>query len=92
MHTVSSSSMSYFHVRLLTSISVSQSNHSITGASSSSSNQVFKWADEEDDAPVMEWFDCDTEMLVTKRTWKYDTEEEETVCILGVKFFQHEDL
>ena len=40
----------------------------------------------------MVWFDCDTEMLVTKRTWKYDTEEEETVCILGVKFFQHEDL
>ena len=56
------------------------------------SNQVFKWADEEDDAPVMEWFDCDTEMLVYKRTWKYDIEEEETVCILGVKFFQHEDL
>lgn len=53
---------------------------------------VFKWADEEDDAPVMEWFDCDTEMLVYKRTWKYDIEEEETVCILGVKFFQHEDL
>ena len=50
------------------------------------SNQVFKWADEEDDAPVMEWFDCDTEMLVNKRTWKYDIEEEETVCILGVKF------
>ena len=43
-------------------------------------------------SPVMEWFDCDTEMLVTKRTWKYDIEEEETVCILGVKFFQHEDL
>ena len=56
------------------------------------SNQDFKWADEEDDAPVMEWFDCDTEMLVYKRTWKYDIEEEETVCILGVKFFQHEDL
>ena len=56
------------------------------------SNQVFKWADEEDDAPVMEWFDCDTEMLVNKRTWKYDIEEEETVCILGVKFIHYEDL
>ena len=43
------------------------------------------------DRAVMEWFDCDTEMLVYKRTWKYDIEEEETVCILGVKFFQHED-
>ena len=53
---------------------------------------VFKWADEEDDAPVMVWFDCETEMLVTKRTWKYDTEEEETVCILGVKFIHYEDL
>ena len=51
-----------------------------------------KWADEEDDAPVMEWFDCDTEMLVNKRTWKYDIEEEETVCILGVKFIHYEDL
>ena len=51
------------------------------------SNQVFKWADEEDDAPVMVWFDCETEMLVTKRTWKYDIEEEETVCILGVNLF-----
>lgn len=56
------------------------------------SNQVFKWADEEDDAPVMVWFDCETEMLVTKRTWKYDIEEEETVCILGVKFIHYEDL
>ena len=56
------------------------------------SNQVFKWADEEDDAPVMVWFDCDTEMLVNKRTWKYDIEEEETVCILGVKFIHYEDL
>ena len=46
------------------------------------SNQVFKWADEEDDAPVMVWFDYDTEMLVTKRTWKYDIEEEETVAYL----------
>ena len=56
------------------------------------SNQVFKWADEEDDAPVMVWFDCETEMLVNKRTWKYDIEEEETVCILGVKFINYEDL
>ena len=56
------------------------------------SNQVFKWADEEDDAPVMVWFDCETEMLVNKRTWKYDIEEEETVCILGVKFIHYEDL
>lgn len=56
------------------------------------SNQVFKWADEEDDAPVMVWFDCETEMLVTKRTWKYDIEEEETVCKLGVKFIHYEDL
>lgn len=56
------------------------------------SNQVFKWTDEEDDAPVMVWFDCDTEMLVTKRTWKYDIEEEETVCILSVKFMHCEDL
>ena len=47
---------------------------------------------EEDDAPVMVWFDCETEMLVTKRTWKYDIEEEETVCILGVKFIHYEDL
>ncbi|MBT9917331.1 hypothetical protein GPL08_21595 [Bacteroides salyersiae] len=50
------------------------------------------WADEEDDAPVMVWFDCETEMLVNKRTWKYDIEEEETVCILGVKFIHYEDL
>lgn len=56
------------------------------------SNQVFKWVDEEEDMPVMEWFDSDTEMLVTKRTWKYDIEEEETVCILGVKFVHCEDL
>ena len=56
------------------------------------SNQVFKWADEEDDAPVMVWFDYDTEMLVNKRTWKYDIEEEETVCILSVKFIHCEDL
>ena len=27
------------------------------------SNQVFKWADEEDDAPVMVWFDCETKCL-----------------------------
>ena len=27
-----------------------------------------------------------------KRTWKYDIEEEETVCILGVKFIHYEDL
>ena len=55
------------------------------------SNQVFKWADEEDDAPVMVWFDYDTEMLVTKRTWEYDIVEEETVCILGVKFIRYEE-
>ena len=42
--------------------------------------------------PVMVWFDCETEMLVNKRTWKYDIEEEETVCILGVKFIHYEDL
>ena len=56
------------------------------------SNQVFKWVDEEEDMPVMEWFDNDTEMLVNKRTWKYDIEEEETVCILSVKFIHYEDL
>ena len=55
------------------------------------SNQVFKWVDEEEDMPVMEWFDNDTEMLVTKRTWEYDIEEEETVCILGVKFIRYEE-
>lgn len=27
------------------------------------SNQVFKWVDEEEDMPVMEWFDNDTECL-----------------------------
>ena len=48
--------------------------------------------DEEEDMPVMEWFDSDTEMLVNKRTWKYDIEEEETVCILSVKFIHCEDL
>ena len=88
MHTVSSSSMSYFHVRLLTSISERDS----AELWKTPSNQVFKWADEEDDAPVMVWFDCETEMLVNKRTWKYDIEEEETVCILGVKFIHYEDL
>ena len=56
------------------------------------SNQVFKWVDEEEDMPVMEWFDNDTEMLVNKRTWEYDIEEEETVCILSVKFIHCEDL
>ena len=50
----------------------------------------FKWVDEEEDMPVMEWFDSDTEMLVNKRTWEYDIEEEETVCILGVKFIRYE--
>lgn len=39
------------------------------------SNQVFKWADEEDDAPVLVWFDYDNEMVVKKRTWKFDSEE-----------------
>ena len=33
-----------------------------------------------------------TVILVHKRTWKYDIEEEETVCILGVKFIHYEDL
>lgn len=49
------------------------------------SNQVFKWADEEDDAPVPVWFDYDNEMVVKKRTWKFDSEEE-MVCILKVIF------
>ena len=31
-------------------------------------------------------------MLVNKRTLKYDIEEEETVCILSVKFIHCEDL
>ena len=36
------------------------------------SNQAFRWADEEDNAPVLEHFDFDTEMVVKKRTWKPD--------------------
>ena len=39
----------------------------------------------------MVWLDYDKEMLVTKRTWEYDIEEEETVCILGVKFIRYEE-
>ena len=30
------------------------------------SNQAFRWADEEDNAPVLEHFDFDTEMVVKK--------------------------
>ena len=37
------------------------------------SNQVFKWVDEEEDMPVMEWFDNDsnTEDIRIARSWKY---------------------
>jgi len=55
------------------------------------SNQAFKWADEEDDAPVLEWFDYDNEMVVKKRTWKFDAEDEEMVCVLKVSFLHHEE-
>ncbi|EXY28308.1 hypothetical protein M080_1237 [Bacteroides fragilis str. 3397 T10] len=55
------------------------------------SNQTFKWADEEDDAPVLEWFDYDNEMVVKKRTWKFDAEDEEMVCVLKVSFLHHEE-
>ena len=48
------------------------------------SNQAFRWADEEDNAPVLEHFDFDTEMVVKKRTWKFDAEDEEMVCVLKV--------
>ena len=55
------------------------------------SNQAFRWADEEDNAPVLEHFDFDTEMVVKKRTWKFDAEDEETVCVLKVTFLHHEE-
>lgn len=55
------------------------------------SNQAFKWADEEDDAPVLECFDYDNEMVVKKRTWKFDAEDEEMVCVLKVSFLYHEE-
>lgn len=54
------------------------------------SNQAFKWADEEDDSPALNYFDYDTEMVVKKRTWKFDSEDEEMVCILKVIFLLHE--
>lgn len=55
------------------------------------SNQAFKWADEEDDAPALEHFDFDTEMVVKNRTWKYDAEDEEMGCILKVTFLHLEE-
>lgn len=55
------------------------------------SNQVFKWADEEDDSPALNHFDFDTEMVVKKRTWKFDSEDEEMVCILKVAFLCFEE-
>ena len=55
------------------------------------SNQAFRWADEEDNAPVLEHFDFDTEMVVKKRTWKFDAEDEEMVCVLKVTFLHHEE-
>lgn len=54
------------------------------------SNQTFKWADEEDDSPALNHFDFDTEMVVKKLTWKFDTEDEEMVCVLKVTFLHHE--
>ena len=54
------------------------------------SNQAFKWADEEDDSPALNYFDYDTGMVVQKRTWKFDSEDEEMVCILKVIFLLHE--
>lgn len=56
------------------------------------SNQVFKWADEEKDISVMEWFDNNTKMLADRRAWEYDVEEEETMCIFSVKFVRYEGL
>ena len=47
-------------------------------------------ADEEDDSPALNYFDYDTEMVVKKRTWKFDSEDEEMVCILKVIFLLHE--
>lgn len=55
------------------------------------SNQAFKWADEEDNSPVLNYFDYDTEMVVKKRTWKFDSEDEEMVCILKVAFLCFEE-
>lgn len=55
------------------------------------SNQVFKWADEEDNSPALNHFDFDTEMVVKKRTWKFDSEDEEMVCILKVAFLCFEE-
>lgn len=55
------------------------------------SNQVFKWADEEDDTPALNYFDFDTEMVVKKRIWKFDAENEEMNCILKVTFLLHEE-
>lgn len=55
------------------------------------SNQAIKWADEEDDASVLEWFDYDNEMVVKKRTWKFDAEDAEMVCVLKVFFLHHEE-
>ncbi|OJV79899.1 MAG: hypothetical protein BGO34_20590 [Bacteroidia bacterium 44-10] len=55
------------------------------------SNQTFKWADEEDDSPALNYFDYDTEMVVKKRTWKFDSEDEEMVCILKVAFLCFEE-
>ena len=55
------------------------------------SNQVFKWADEEDDSPALNHFDFDTEMVVKKRTWKFDSEDEEMTCILKVEFLCFEE-
>lgn len=55
------------------------------------SNQAFKWADEEDNSPVLNYFDYDTEMVVKKRTWKFDSEDEEMVCILNVAFLCFEE-
>lgn len=54
------------------------------------SNQVFKWADREDDAPALSNFDHDTEMLVRKRIWKNDAENAEMACILKVTFVCYE--
>lgn len=54
------------------------------------SNQVFEWADREDDTPALNNFDHDTEMVVKKRIWKYDAENAEMMCILKVTFLFHE--
>ena len=43
-----------------------------------------------DDSPALNYFDYDTEMVVKKRTWKFDSEDEEMVCILKVIFLLHE--